>query len=254
MLGSSRFIAFVMHLHSAIRMRVLGPSHFLRKPSWFLQAPKLLNCWVTAGFLGRLRRFQRPVVWAMLSRTVKARQIPALADGRRGLFRGRLQRETRQGYVLLCMALWSVISFLFITNFVFSTVTISGQSMAPTLKPGEQYFLNRWACRIFGPGYGDLVVLRDSAHQELLVKRVIALPNDVVQVEGDHVCINGRQLHEPYLPAHVVTRAARMTGRSVKLGPDEFFVMGDNRSVSEDSRNYGPVRRADLLGTLSIDR
>jgi len=69
------------------------------------------------------------------------------------LFRGHLKRETRQGYILLCMALWSIISFLLVSNFLFCSVTVRGASMEPTLFAGEQFLLNRWAYRIFPLNY-----------------------------------------------------------------------------------------------------
>jgi signal peptidase I len=167
-----------------------------------------------------------------------------------GLLRGRLQPETRQGYILLCMALWSVISFLLISNFIVCTVTVSGVSMLPNLHPGQVYLLNRWSHRLFAPGYGDLIVVRDRPNGELLVKRVIALPHDTIEFKQGHVLLNGRTLREPYLQNGTFT-SSREFGRSVrKLADDEFFVMGDNRVVSEDSRSYGPVRRADILGTI----
>jgi signal peptidase I len=168
-----------------------------------------------------------------------------------GLLHGRLQPETRQGYILICMALWSVISFLLISNFVVSTVTVSGASMMPTLYPDQVYLLNRWSHRLFPPNYGDLVVVRDRANGELLVKRVIALPHDTIAFNKGRVLLNGRAIREPYLAAGTFTSSRQMDRTTRQLTNDEFFVMGDNRSVSEDSRTHGPVRRGDILGTIS---
>jgi signal peptidase I len=168
-----------------------------------------------------------------------------------GLLRGRVQPETRQGYILICMALWSVISFLFISNFIVSTVTITGVSMVPTLYPEQVYLLNRWSHRLFPPTYGDLVVVRDRVNGELLVKRVIGLPHDTIEFKQGRVFLNGHPLRESYLPAGTYT-APRQLGRApCQLDDDQYFVMGDNRVVSEDSRLHGPVRRGDILGTIS---
>jgi signal peptidase I len=168
-----------------------------------------------------------------------------------GLFRARLQPETRQGYILLCMALWSVISFLIVSNFIVSTVTVSGVSMVPTLYPGQVYLLNRWSTRLFPPNYGDLVVVRDRSSGELLVKRIVALPNDSIEFRQGRVLLNGRALREPYLPPGSHTASRKIGATPQQLAHDEFFVMGDNRMVSEDSRSHGPVRRADILGTIT---
>ena len=168
-----------------------------------------------------------------------------------GLFRARLQPETRQGYILLCMALWSVISFLIVSNFIVSTVSVSGVSMVPTLYPGQVYLLNRWSTRLFPPNYGDLVVVRDRSSGELLVKRIVALPNDTIEFRQGRVLINDRSLREPYLSPGTYTAPRKIGAPPRQLAHEEFFVLGDNRTVSEDSRSHGPIRRADILGTIS---
>ena len=78
----------------------------------------------------------RPHVWIQPSHL-----LPSL--------RRRMKRETRQGHILLCMALWSIISFLFVSNFLFCSITVRGSSMEPTLFAGQQFLLNRWAYRLF---------------------------------------------------------------------------------------------------------
>jgi signal peptidase I len=166
------------------------------------------------------------------------------------LLRGRLKRETRQGHILLCMALWSIISFLLISNFLFCSVTVRGASMEPTLFAGQQFLLNRWAYRLFPLTYGDLVVVRDPTDRDMLVKRIIALPLDTVEIRNNRVFVNNLPLCEDYLPAHVKTYSRDHGHRALTLKEDQYFVMGDNRLVSLDSRWYGPVSRRDLLGTI----
>jgi signal peptidase I len=185
-----------------------------------------------------------------LHRSIPAPTSAVHSSPRTGV-RGRLQPETRQGYILLCMALWSVISFLLISNFIVSTVTIIGTSMVPSLHPGQVYLLNRWSHRIRPPVHGDLVVIRDRHHNELLVKRVIALPRDTIQFQRGQVLLNGSPLEEPYLLPGTLTPSRHMGHEPRELAGDEYFVMGDNRLSSEDSRRYGPIRRADILGTIS---
>jgi signal peptidase I len=165
-------------------------------------------------------------------------------------FRARLKPETRQGHILLCMALWSIISFLLVSRFLFCSVTVRGESMEPTLFPGQQFILNRWAHRLFPVTYGDLVVVRDPERREPLIKRIIALPCDTIQFRRDGVYINNLPLREDYLAPHVYTYSRKQGDRPLTLGADEYFVMGDNRLVSLDSRWYGPVRARDLLGTI----
>jgi signal peptidase I len=149
------------------------------------------------------------------------------------------------------MALWSVLSFLFISNFVISTITISGLSMEPTLSPGQVYLLNRWSHRFFPLNYGDLVVVRDHSHNDLVVKRVIALPTDTIAFHHGTVLLNGEPIHEPYLHDNTRTYSRRFSQYPLTLGSEEYFLMGDNRLVSDDSRSHGPFYRKDVLGTIS---
>jgi signal peptidase I len=152
------------------------------------------------------------------------------------------------------MALWSVLSFLFISNFVISTITITGLSMEPTLSPGQVYLLNRWSHRFFPLNYGDLVVVRDHSHNDLVVKRVIALPADTIEFQHGAVILNGEHLHEPYLHENTRTYTRRLSQYPLTLGSKEYFLMGDNRLVSDDSRSHGPFYRKDVLGTISTAR
>jgi signal peptidase I len=122
--------------------------------------------------------------------------------------------------------------------------------MEPTLFAGQQFLLNRWAHRLFPLTYGDLVVIRDPLDRGMLVKRIIALPCDTIEIRHDRVYINNLPLREHYLPAHVCTYSRDHGNEPLTLKEDEYFVMGDNRLVSLDSRWYGPVPSRDLLGTI----
>ena len=123
--------------------------------------------------------------------------------------------------------------------------------MEPTLFPGEQYILNRWAYRLFPISHGDLVVVRDPENRELLVKRIIALPRDTIQLRTHGVYLNNLPLREDYLPPKAYTLSQKYGRQALTLKDHEYFIMGDNRLVSLDSRWYGPVQSHDILGTLS---
>jgi len=175
--------------------------------------------------------------------------IPRITNLPQGI-KARLRPETRQGYLVVCVALWSVLSFLAFSTFLYSSVIVEGQSMTPTLQPGDHYLLNRWFHRFFPFQSGEMVVLQDRFSRDKVVKRIIGLPQDTIQIRNDGVYRNGQRLTEEYLPPNTYTPSLNLTDRVLKLGAGEYFVLGDNRGVSEDSRHFGPVRSLDILGVL----
>ena len=164
---------------------------------------------------------------------------------------GSLKPETRRGHTLLCVALWSTISFLFIHRFVVSAVVVDGRSMLPTLPPGSRYLVNSWLPHFRDYKRGDLVVVRDHGRGEMMVKRIIGLPCDRVQFLNGKVFVNSHCLNEPYVPKGAYTYSRQLGSREIKVAANAYFVMGDNRLCSEDSRAYGDIDRADIVGLIS---
>jgi len=160
-----------------------------------------------------------------------------------------LKRETRQGHILVCVALWSAISFLVFSRYVLATVIIDGASMEPTFHTSDRCLLNRIAPIIGSIDRGDIVVLRDRGDDDYAIKRVVGMPNDSVVIHGGKVFVNGTLLEEKYLAPLTHTWTPKGNG-DYKLGPNSYFVLGDNREVSEDSRYYGPVPGKALLGVV----
>jgi signal peptidase I len=101
------------------------------------------------------------------------------------------------------------------------------------------------------PRQGEIVVIRDPQDNDLSIKRVIAVPNEVVEIKRDGVYVNHAKLPEPYLTAQNVWASGNKTIKPTLLGPDQYFVLGDNRDRSADSRIYGPVPRNFVLGLIS---
>lgn len=160
-----------------------------------------------------------------------------------------LKKETRQGHILVCVALWSAISFLLFSRFVLATVIIDGASMEPTFRTGDRCLLNRIAPLFGSIGRGDMVVLRDRGENDYAIKRIVGMPEDEVDIRGGRVFINGKPLDESYLAPLTHTWTPEGDGH-YRLGADSFFVLGDNREISEDSRYYGPISSKRLLGVV----
>ncbi len=122
---------------------------------------------------------------------------------------------------------------------------IEGNSMAPTLAPLEYILVNKVIYATLGePTRGDVIVFRNWNDDEDYVKRVVGLPGETVEIRDGRVVIDGVPLDEPYLDG-VTTGGGQ---GAVRLGPDEYFVLGDNRGNSSDSRVHGPLPRDHIVG------
>jgi len=162
-----------------------------------------------------------------------------------------LKRFVRQlGMVVVLVSLGSV-SYQLITHFVFLSVQVDGQSMVPTLKNADSYWLNRLAYVRSEPRLSDIVALKDPQDNVLVVKRIIALPGQSVYLNHGKVYVDSQPLAEPYLPGNTMTFAyEKNESEFFVMGKDEFFVLGDNRNNSTDSRVFGPVPRQNILGKV----
>ncbi len=123
--------------------------------------------------------------------------------------------------------------------------------MLPTLFPGQQCIVNGWLPHFRDYQRGDLVVIRDDARAEFMVKRIIGIPDDRVRIQDGKVFVNSKLLAELYLPSETYTDTREPQGTIYKLANKEYFVLGDNRVLSEDSRFYGAVERSQLVGLIS---
>jgi len=151
----------------------------------------------------------------------------------------------------LAIASLAMASYLVITHFFLQSVQVVGMSMSPTLANSQHYLLNRWLYYFRDPRRKEIVVLRDPADHEFAVKRIIAAEGDTVYLNDGNVYINGRKLNEPYLQPGIPTYPfERLKDQFFECGKDQYFVLGDNRMNSADSRTYGLVPRRNILGVI----
>jgi len=157
----------------------------------------------------------------------------------------------RQIFNCLGVGVLALVSYLIISRYLVTTVEVVGSSMVPTLRNSDHYLLNRWVYHFRQPHRREVIVLRDPSGGCFAVKRVIAVEGDALLLKSGCVYLNGEKLDEPYLARNTPTFPG--TGSKEEIifcGKDQFYVMGDNRMNSADSRTYGPIRRENILGLV----
>jgi signal peptidase I len=148
--------------------------------------------------------------------------------------------------------------FLIVYLFVMQPHQVNGQSMHPNFENGEYLLTDKISYRFNQPDRGDIVVFKapDAAQCPQgagcdFIKRIIALPGDVVEVRDDLILVNNMLLEEPYLPGDTSTRPMAFTVNGpITVPPNHYFVMGDNRPHSSDSRAWGPVPVSNIVGKV----
>lgn len=158
------------------------------------------------------------------------------------------QRPRRSKYLreLTETALLIAIIFLLV-NAATSRFKIDGSSMEPNLHSGEFVIADKIAYLFGTPQRGDVVVFQRDTESKDYIKRVIGLPGETIEIAAGTVYIEGQPLDEVYIQR---TTIGALTTR--RLGVDEYFVMGDNRGDSSDSRHFGPIRADDIIGRAWI--
>lgn len=137
--------------------------------------------------------------------------------------------------------------YLFVAQFH----KVSGNSMVPTFKSGDYLITEKVTYRFNSPKKGDIIVLKNPKDEsEDFIKRIIALPGDTIKIENNIVYVNGEAIREKYLPPQTSTRAGSFLeeGGQITAGPNQYFVLGDNRNHSSDSREWGAITRQEIVG------
>jgi len=141
--------------------------------------------------------------------------------------------------------------FVMIYLFLFQPHQVRGSSMYPNFQDGEYILTDKISYRLKEPQRGDVIIFRAPRNQEYdYIKRIIGLPGDTVKIENNQMYINNQHLTEAYLPSFFSTHSGAFLhpGVGVVIPEDEFFVLGDNRSHSSDSREWGFVPRENIVG------
>jgi signal peptidase I len=153
---------------------------------------------------------------------------------------------------------------LVVKAFLFQAFYIPSDSMVPTLKTNDRVIVNKLSYHLHKIHRGDIVVFRtpkgpdgkpiDPTIKDL-VKRVIGLPGETVSEKDGHILINGKALKESYLPEGTVSNCASFPAQCFPTGPipaSRYWVMGDNRPNSRDSRYFGAITKSEIVGRVFV--
>ena len=135
-----------------------------------------------------------------------------------------------------------IVIVVFVRTFIITPVKVNGTSMYPTLEGNEIMLLNK----LVSIDRFDIVVLKLDGDNDNLIKRIIGLPGETVEIKDNKIYINDEELDDPY--GYGVTYNID----PVTLGEDEYYILGDNRIVSLDSRVFGKISRSEIKGTTNF--
>lgn len=141
--------------------------------------------------------------------------------------------------------------FLLLYQFVGQPHRVSGSSMVPTYLDNDFILTDKLTYRFQNPQRGQVIILKNPQNEAVdFIKRIIVLPGDSIKISGGLVYLNNQLLNEPYLPAGTITSGGNFLheGETVTAGVNQYFVFGDNREHSSDSREWGPITKEEIIG------
>ena len=165
-----------------------------------------------------------------------------------------MQATTKQKVISIIIIVF--VCALFLRIFVIEGFVVSGDSMEPTIHSGDFIFINKLAYWFKSPARGDIIVTIPRTYPNKVIKRIIGLPGERFQIENNQVVIKdgrldpGLVLSEPYLSSSSTPEVGTTL---IQLDPEEYFAMGDNRAVSIDSRELGPIDMWSIKGKVIGD-
>lgn len=139
----------------------------------------------------------------------------------------------------------AILLALFLRTFIFATSIVDGESMVPTLQDGERVIFNKIVYLVDDPERGDVIIIKRPTKN--YVKRVIGLPGETVQFQDHQLYINGKKYDETFVSKDALNHTGNFG--PIEVPEDKYFVMGDNRAISKDSRNgLGFINADDIVG------
>ena len=143
----------------------------------------------------------------------------------------------------------ALVSIYFVYAFIAQPFRVEGSSMEPNFSGGDYLVVDEVSYKFRNPERGEVIVLHNPTNDtEFFIKRIVGLPGEELIIRDGHVFVDGELIKEEYLPREVSIKGEYY----FNLNDGEYFVMGDNRLQSFDSRSWGPLGRSDIVGTVRV--
>ena len=149
-------------------------------------------------------------------------------------------------WTLVRVVVW-ILLLVVIRSYVFLPIRVEGVSMLPTYKENGINFVNCLAYRFHPPQRGDIVAIRYHGRSIMLCKRIVGMPGEIIAFHHGHILINGELLQEPY-----VKRPCNWEHAPERIGPNEYYVVGDNRSMDFENHTQGRAERSKIVGKILL--
>lgn len=179
----------------------------------------------------------------------KRRLLEFREEEKKPLLSDKAKKEIREWVVSLITA---VVVVMLIRSFLFTIISVDGPSMSDTLLDGDRLYVSVLDMRMNGPDRFDVIICKYPGRSDQYVKRVVGLPGETIEVKEGVLYVNGTIVEEPFLSEE---RTVRFNKASNNFGPivipeGEYFVMGDNRDNSNDSRSVGTITEDMVIGKV----
>lgn len=167
--------------------------------------------------------------------------------------KSRIKRNIESAWELIKFAAIALVIVVPIRMFIAQPFVVSGESMFPTFDDGQYLIVDEISYLTKGPHRGDVVIFKyPNDPSRFFIKRIIGLPNETVQIKGDVVKIINTEHPEGFVLKEDYVNEKFSVNQTYKTGTDEYFVMGDNRNKSSDSRSWGMLPRKLMVGRAYV--
>ena len=155
---------------------------------------------------------------------------------------------------LVKTAIWVSVILYLLHSFVVQPFIIQGDSMKPNLNSHSYVLVNKLIYRFNTPRRGEVIIFQNPLDLSTdFAKRIIGLPNETITIENNKIYVNGKKLDEPYLSENIQTKLpSGILKKTYVIPSNQYFVLGDNRDNSNDSRDFGPIQLDTIVGRVGI--